>query len=85
MHVDDLPAPLPLEQDLPYLGSLLGRGTIGLAIWKSALPRSRRGPAGIRRVADIGTPAGPDGVAPFHANVREDISWNAVAEESLAG
>ena len=47
-----------------------------LAFWQRAFPEAAVA-AGIRRVADVGDPAGPDGVAPFHANVREEVRWNA--------
>jgi len=47
-----------------------------LAFWQRAFLEAAVA-AGIRRVADVGDPAGPDGVAPFHANVREDVRWNA--------
>jgi choline dehydrogenase len=47
-----------------------------LASWQRAFLEAAVA-AGICRVADVGDPAGPDGVAPFHANVRADVRWNA--------
>jgi choline dehydrogenase-like flavoprotein len=54
---------------LPRLGlRILGGRTRGCAA---------RADRGVRRVPDVGDPAGPDGVAPFHANVRDGVRWNA--------
>jgi len=47
-----------------------------LAFWQRAFLEAAIA-AGVRRIPDVGDPAGPDGVAPFHANVREGVRWNA--------
>jgi len=47
-----------------------------LAFWQRAFLEAAVA-AGVRRVHDVGDPAGPDGVGPFHANVREGVRWNA--------
>jgi choline dehydrogenase len=47
-----------------------------LAFWQRAFLEAAVA-AGVPRVVDVGDPAGPDGVAPFHANVRDGVRFNA--------
>jgi choline dehydrogenase len=47
-----------------------------LAFWQRAFLEAAVA-AGVGRVPDVGDPGGSDGVAPFHANVRDGVRWNA--------
>ena len=47
-----------------------------LAVWQRTFLDAAVA-SGVRRVADVGDPAGPDGVAPFHANVVNGVRFNA--------
>ncbi len=48
----------------------------GLASWQRAFLESAV-TVGFPRVADLSAPIPPEGVAPFHANVRDSMRWNA--------
>ena len=47
-----------------------------LAFWQRAFLEAAVA-GGVARIDDVGDPLGPDGVAPFHANVREGVRFNA--------
>src|SRR6266851_1902919 len=66
----------PFLRDIEYRLPLRQYRDDELAFWQKCFLEAAAA-AGFPRVQELSDPASPEGVAPFHANLRDSIRWNA--------